>query len=111
MLDYELKRNGVDRGTINGYEREEFTHMAVGIAIVSGLADAGVGVRAVANALELDFVPLASEQYDLAIAVEFFESEFGKQVFATLRSAAFGAAVEALGGYDCRRAGEILYRQ
>ena len=46
LLDFELKRLGINPSSINGYEREEFTHMSVGVAIASGLADAGLAVRA-----------------------------------------------------------------
>src|SRR5262245_64091045 len=77
LLDYELKRLRIDPTSIHGYEREEFTHMAVGVAVASGLADAGLGVRAAAQALGLDFIPLANEQYDLLCLRLFFESERG----------------------------------
>lgn len=111
LLDYELKKRGIDASSIAGYEREEFTHMAVGVAIASGLADAGLGVRAAANALGLDFLPIASEQYDLLVARPFFESARGQKLVQVMASAEFKAAVAALGGYDTARAGEMLYRQ
>ncbi len=111
LLDYELKKLSIDASTIAGYEREEFTHMAVGVAIASGLADAGLGVRAAANALELDFLPVANEQYDLIIRREFFESERGVELLDVICSEGFKQAVNALGGYDTAKAGNILYRQ
>lgn len=111
LLDYELKRMGIDPASIQGYEREEFTHMAVGVAIASGLADAGLGVRAAANALGLDFNPVASEQYDLLFLGAFFESERGAQLVEIVCSSTFKSAVAKLGGYDTGKAGEILYRQ
>jgi putative molybdopterin biosynthesis protein len=111
LLDYELKKLDVDPASIAGYEREEFTHMAVGVAIASGLADAGLGVRAAAQALGLDFIPIASEEYDLLVASSFFDSARGAQLLQVTRSDGFKRAVDALGGYDTRRAGEVLYRQ
>jgi putative molybdopterin biosynthesis protein len=111
LLDYELKRLGVDVASISGYDREEYTHMAVAAAISSGLADAGLGVRAAARALGLDFIPVASEQYDLLFARSFFESDRGAQLLAILRSEEFRDAVAALGGYDTRLAGKILFEQ
>jgi putative molybdopterin biosynthesis protein len=111
LLDYELKKLKIAPASINGYEREEFTHMAVGVAIGSGLVDAGLGVRAAANALGLEFVPLAHEQYDLLIARSFFESDRGQQLLQIICSAGFKAAVAGLGGYDTVQAGQILYRQ
>jgi putative molybdopterin biosynthesis protein len=111
LLDYELKRLGIDPGSIAGYQREEFTHMAVGVAIASGLADAGLGVRAAANALGLDFLPVASEQYDLLVGRPFFESLRGQQLLHVMASTSFKDAVVALGGYDPSRAGQVVYQQ
>jgi putative molybdopterin biosynthesis protein len=111
LLDHELKKLGLDRASIAGYEREEFTHMAVGVAVASGLADAGLGVRAAASALGLDFILVASEQYDLVIGRQFFESARGELLMNVIRSDGFKRAVAALGGYDSDRAGEILHRQ
>jgi putative molybdopterin biosynthesis protein len=111
LLDYELKRIGIDPASISGYEREEFTHMAVGVAVASGLADAGLGVRAAANALGLDFLPVAAEQYDLLFHHSFLESAPGEFLMEILNSAALKSAVMSMGGYDTERCGEILYRQ
>ena len=111
LLDYELKRLRMDRSSIGGYEREEFTHMAVGVAVASGLADVGLGVRAAAHALGLDFIPVANEQYDLLCRREFFESERGMQLMEVICSDALKTAVVALGGYDTTNAGKVLYQQ
>jgi putative molybdopterin biosynthesis protein len=111
LLDYELRRLGIEPGSIAGYEREEFTHMAVGAAVASGLADAGLGVRAAANALGLDFVPVASERYDLLFLRSFYETRRGTQLLNAVRSDGFKRAVAALGGYNPQSAGEVLLEQ
>ncbi len=111
LLDYELMKLAIDAAAISGYEREEFTHMAVGVAVASGLADAGLAVRAAAQALGLDFIPIADEQYDLLMCHSFFESTRGALLQQVIVSAEFKQAVHALGGYDTRQAGMILYRQ
>ena len=67
LLDYHLGKAGVPAEAVKGYEYEEFTHMAVAAAVLSGGADAGLGILAAARALELDFVPVARERYDLCI--------------------------------------------
>lgn len=110
LLDYELKKLSFDSATIAGYEREEFTHMAVGVAIASGLADAGVAVRAAANALGLDFLPVADEEYDLLMQRSFFDSARGQLLLKIITADGFKKAVNALGGYDTKNAGTILYR-
>ena len=111
LLDYQLRKLGIDGASIAGYEREEFTHMAVGVAIASGLADAGLAVRAAAHALGLDFIPVADEQYDLLVSRSFFESARGAELQQVIVSAEFKRAVSALGGYNTGRAGTLLYRQ
>jgi putative molybdopterin biosynthesis protein len=85
--------------------------MAVGVAVASGLADAGLGVRSAAVALGLDFIPVGNEQYDLLVSRPFFESERGAKLMEIIRSGGFKQAVADLGGYDTTRAGELLYRQ
>ena len=111
LLDFELKKLGINSNSIDGYEREEFTHMSVGIAVASGLADAGLAVRAAAQALGLDFIPVASEQYDLLFLRSFFESDRGEQLMLILQSKVFKDAVTTLGGYDSRDCGKVLYQQ
>ena len=111
LLDFELKKLGINPNAIDGYDREEFTHMAVGAAVASGLADAGLAVRAAAQALGLDFIPVASEQYDLLFLRSFFESDRGERLMSILQSGLFKDAVATLGGYDSRDSGKLLYQQ
>ena len=111
LLDYELKRRQIDPAKIRGYAREEFTHMAIGVAVASGLADVGLGVRSAANALGLDFIPVGNEQYDLVFLRSFFDSEKGARLMEAICSDGFKQAVNALGGYDTKGAGEVLYNQ
>jgi putative molybdopterin biosynthesis protein len=111
LLDYQLQQSRLDPRSIRGYEREEFTHMAVAVAIASKLADVGLGVKSAAQALGLDFIPVGEEQYDLLCRRSFFDSDNGTKLLQVVRSADFRNAVEALGGYDARAAGEIVHTQ
>jgi putative molybdopterin biosynthesis protein len=108
LLDYRLRELGIDPGRINGYGNEEFTHMSVAVAVLSGTADAGLGICAAARALKLDFVPVVTEQYDLVVPDAFFETRNFQVLLETIRSAAFKKRVEALGGYGTAKTGEIL---
>lgn len=109
LLDYELKVRGIDPETIEGYEREEFTHMAVAAAVASGSADCGLGVLAAARALELDFVPVAVERYDLCIPKEHWESGLVRQLLMVLEDKQFQEQVRSMGGYDLRDCGRVLW--
>jgi putative molybdopterin biosynthesis protein len=108
LLDYELRRRGIDPAAIGGYEREEFTHLAVAAAVQGGSADVGLGVMSAARALDLEFVPLLREQYDLVVGAEFWEQDVLAPLRAALASAELRQQVEALGGYDVSRMGEVL---
>jgi putative molybdopterin biosynthesis protein len=107
LLDYELQQRGIDPAGITGYAREEYTHLAVAAAVASGTASAGLGIRAAARALELDFVPLAQERYDLAIPRPFYASDLLRPVLSTLQNPAFRAAVADLPGYDVQEMGTV----
>ncbi len=111
LLDYKLAQLDMDASAIQGYEHEEFTHMAVAVAVASGLADAGLGILSAADALELDFIPVGDEQYDLLMLRPFYESSAGATLLAVVRSEGFRRAMHSLGGYDTGETGEILYEQ
>jgi putative molybdopterin biosynthesis protein len=108
LLDYRLKQAGVDPCAIRGYERQEFTHLALAAAVASGAADAGMGILAAARALDLDFVPLDRERYDLVIPERFYAGELLAPLLAIIRDPAFAARVVALGGYLTPHIGQVL---
>lgn len=91
-----------------GAAREANLHAAVAEAVRSDLADAGLGVAAAAAALDLDFIPIEREDYDLVLRADFAASEMGEALVAALRSDSFRSALAALGGYDTSRTGEEL---
>jgi putative molybdopterin biosynthesis protein len=108
LLDYELKRNNLDPRAIQGYERQEYTHLAVAAAVKSGAADCGLGIMAAARALDLDFVPLFNERYDLVIPVEHYASALLQPLLGIIREPLFAQAVAALGGYETAQMGQVL---
>ena len=107
LFDDQIKRLGIEPGSIKGYDREEFTHMAVAVDVLSHAADCGMGIYAAAKALDLDFIPVAQEQYDLIIPVPLLDQEPIRLMLATIRSQTFRERVKALGGYDPSRSGEF----
>jgi putative molybdopterin biosynthesis protein len=108
LLDYRLKQLGIDPSEVNGYENEEFTHMSVAVAVQSGAVDVALGIYAAARALNLDFIPVVTEQYDLVIPEIYFESENIQILFETINSSEFKNQVEALGGYSTKRTGQVI---
>jgi len=108
LLDHALKTLSLAPGKIQGYEKEEFTHMAIASAVASGIADAGMGILSAAKALDLDFIPVAKERYDVIIPTRYFEDAKIQKVLETIRSGEFKEMVLQMGGYDTSRTGEEL---
>lgn len=110
LLDYMLKQQQLDPRRIRGYERQEYTHLSVAAAVKSGAADCGLGILAAARALDLDFVPLFDERYDLVVPVQHYNSPRLAPLLSLIadRASGFAAAVEALGGYGTARMGEVI---
>ena len=108
LLDYKLRELGIEPSDIRGYDREEYTHLAVAAAVAGGRADVGLGILSAANAMGLDFIPLLSEQYDLVIPSEHYESENVQFVLEIIRGGSFRGEVDALGGYDTTSMGQVV---
>jgi putative molybdopterin biosynthesis protein len=102
LLDHELARLGIPPDAVAGYEREAYTHLAVAAAVAAGRADAGLAIRAAAEAFGLSFVPVASEPYDLVIARR---DPVLDPLFQLLADESFRHDVESLGGYDATEMG------
>jgi putative molybdopterin biosynthesis protein len=108
LLDYRLDQLGIDPEDINGYGMEEFTHMSVAVAVLSGTVDVGLGIYAAAKALDLDFIPVVTEEYDLVIPQEHFESENIRVLLDIINSESFQSRVLSLGGYSTEKTGQVL---
>jgi putative molybdopterin biosynthesis protein len=107
LLDHQLEQLRIKPEGITGYDHEEFTHMAVAVDVLSATADCGMGIFAAAKALDLDFIPVEREQYDLIIPSSVLENKSIQVVLETIQSKDFRERVIALGGYDPSRSGEF----
>ena len=108
LLDYMLGKLGIEAEAVAGYDREEYTHLAVAAAVAGGRADVGLGILSAARALGVDFVPLLEEQYDLAVPAEIYEAAFMEPLLDILRSSEFRRELDAMGGYDTGLTGEVM---
>jgi putative molybdopterin biosynthesis protein len=107
LLDALLASAGIAADSVVGYDRMEFSHLAVAQLIANGNADTGLAIRAAAHAFGLDFVSVAWEPYDLAMPARSVGEPRVVRLIAILREPAFRAEVEALGGYDCAHGGDV----
>ena len=110
LLDYKLDQLGIANNLIDGYTTDEYTHMSVAVAVLSGVADTGLGIYAAAKALNLDFVPVVTEQYDLAIDEGSIHTDKINILLETINSSKFKNRVVQLGGYSTEKTGNTVFR-
>jgi molybdate-binding protein/DNA-binding XRE family transcriptional regulator len=108
LLDRLLHLNRIPVSRVRGYDSIADGHIAVAQTVGSGGADAGVGIKAAADAFGLSFIPLEEERYDLVIPNHLL-SDLSVNIFLdSLRRRDFKRQVEALGGYDTAQMGLSL---
>ena len=110
LLDYHLSSLGIESDQVQGYDQEEYTHLAVAAAVASGRADCGLGIAAAAKALDLDFLPLFQERYDLIIPEAHYNSPLLAPLLGLLEDAVFREAVARLPGYEVTQMGKMVTR-
>ncbi len=108
LLDYHLNLMTIPQESIAGYSQEEYTHLGVATAVASGRADCGLGIAAAAQALDLDFIPLFQERYDLVIPKQFADDNLLSPLFDLLADSRFRGAVSQLKGYDVSVMGTVI---
>ena len=108
LLDYQLSKMGIPIEAIQGYNQEEYTHLGVAAAVASGRADCGLGIPAAAQSLNLDFIPLFQETYQLIIPKIFAESDLLVPLFQILGDRKFQQAVVNMPGYDVSQMGRLM---
>jgi excisionase family DNA binding protein len=109
LLDYHLGKLGLSHDNINGYDKEVYTHLQVGLSILSAEADVGIATAAVSKLLGLSFVPITRESFDMVLDQSTFFEKGVQALMEVLNSVEFRKGVERLGSYDFRDSGKILY--
>jgi molybdate-binding protein/DNA-binding XRE family transcriptional regulator len=108
LLDEQIAKAGLSTASIFGYHQVVTSHMAAGLAVASGGADAAVALRATAAALGLDFVPLAEVSFDLIIPEPYVEHPSVALMLEVLQSGALRADLAAMSGYDVGAMGSVV---
>jgi len=109
LFDRELHKNGIETKTISGYDHEVNSHMEVGLEVLSGHAHFGPGIRPVATLLELDFIPLRWERYDLLMTKDRFFDKGIQHFIGLIQETDFKKMAESIIGYDVSSSGKIVY--
>jgi putative molybdopterin biosynthesis protein len=109
LLDSELSRAGLQGADVHGYERELGRHLDVGLEILAGRADAGPAIEAVASMLDLDFIPLRWERFDLLVPKDRFFDQ-GVQLFlGAVSRDHLESLSQGLKGYDLSLSGKMVF--
>ncbi|NLB51659.1 MAG: molybdopterin biosynthesis protein [Syntrophomonadaceae bacterium] len=108
LLDYLLNLSHIMPQSINGYNREEYTHLAVAASIKNDASDTGLGIYASARALDLDFIPITQEQYDICLLSELVPPKTYDLLMAAITSAEFHERIKEAGGYNLELNGQII---
>jgi molybdate-binding protein len=103
LLDRLLTEAGIAPASVTGPEAA--SHLEVAMSVASGQADTGLGVRAAATALDLGFVSVAWEDFDIVLSGDTLPA--AESLIAALRTAAVQSSIGTLGGYDLSRAGAV----
>ena len=110
LLDRELQKAGLSGDKIRGYDYEVPRHMDVGLEILAGRADVGPGIETVAASLDLGFMPLRWERFDLLVSKEVFFEKSIQAFFGMLQSETFKEMGRSIKGYDLTMAGKIVFQ-
>jgi putative molybdopterin biosynthesis protein len=112
LTDTCLREKCIDARKIQGYNKEEYTHMGVASAISTGVADTGMGILAAALALNLEFIPIAKERFDLIVREEYVKVPMIRALLEIISSdEEFRTSVMSRGGYDISEMGSLIYEQ
>ena len=109
LLDREFKKDGIKGEKIEGYDNEVHRHLDVGLEILAGRADAGPGIGAVAGLLNMDFIPIRWERFDLMILKDRFFDEGIQRFLGLLHEDRFRKMAQAIPGYDISLSGKMIY--
>lgn len=109
LLDYEIAKSEISAKGIDGYDREMSRHIDAGLEVLAGRADAAPAIRAVAGMLELDFIPLRWERFDLLISRESFFEQGIQKFVGILHDNEFVELAKSFDGYDISMRGKMVF--
>lgn len=108
LLDYKLKTLGIDPKSIDGYDKEVATHMAVAASVKSPYIDCGLGIKSAADSMGLDFIEVGIEEYDFAILTKNLNDEKVKKFIEIIKTKKLHDKLNELGGYGYSNLGKIV---
>jgi putative molybdopterin biosynthesis protein len=108
LLDDHLTRAGVPASAIGGYGNEVLSHREGAYRVACDATDAALGLRAIAEAFGLGFVPIATARCDLVIPVDMMNHTTVKILLDVLQSGLLRKEIAAIPGYDGAMTGQTI---
>lgn len=109
LFDEKLRIHNIASSDIKGYDKEQLSHLDVASAVANGHADVGIGIQKTAKLINVEFIPLITERYDIVLLKTAQTAALIQTIKDILRSLAFKEEVVALGHYDTSLTGEVMY--
>jgi putative molybdopterin biosynthesis protein len=109
LLDFYLAQFGISPEAIKGYDHEEWTHLSTASLISGGKADVALGIRSAASQLDLDFIPIMKEPFDLVFRWTAQNKEALQHLIDLLEFTTFKESLQDKEGYDVSEFGKIIY--
>jgi putative molybdopterin biosynthesis protein len=109
LLDEQLRIHDIAPSTIEGYSKEEMSHLDVASAVANGRADVGIGIEKIAKLIQVDFIPVVTERYDIVLLKTPENQPLIDAVKEILNAPDFQSEVAALGDYDVSQMGKVMY--
>jgi putative molybdopterin biosynthesis protein len=108
LIDFLLHQEKIDAGSIKGYKREVGSHLQAGLAVLRGEADASFGIRHLAHLLDLSFIPLFRERFEMVIPEAIYPSERIRDFLSFFDQGKLMALAGDSTGYDTTETGSII---
>lgn len=108
LLDDHLQRSGLAPDAIHGFRNEVASHQEGACRVACNVADAALGLRAVAEAFHLGFVPIAAVRCDLLLPDDLIAHPTVKILLDVLNSSALRREIDSLPGYESAVTGRVI---
>jgi len=108
LFDDHLQCADIDKMSINGYQNMVMSHNEGAYRVACNVADVALGLRVIAEAFELDFIPIATARCDLVIPADMFEHPTIKVLMDVLQTAYLRREIDAIAGHDSSATGKTI---
>jgi molybdate-binding protein/DNA-binding XRE family transcriptional regulator len=108
LFDSQIAAAGIPLARIRGSESCVSGHLAAAWAVASGAADCCIAAGSAARRFGLEFIPLASERFELVLHKRDMTKKAVEGLFDVLNRSRLRRQLETVAGYDVSHAGETV---